>query len=97
LKIWTGAADKSYGVQVAKLAGLPPAAVSRAREVLNKLEADHDGQKDSLGALPLFTASPPPAKVKPSEIELALRALNADDLSPRAALDLIYELKAKLN
>jgi len=50
-----------------------------------------------LGALPLFTASPPPAKVKPSEIELALRALNADDLSPRAALDLIYELKAKLN
>jgi len=48
-----GAADKSYGVQVAKLAGLPPAAVARAREVLNKLEADHDGQKDSLGALPL--------------------------------------------
>ena len=91
-----GAADKSYGVQVAKLAGLPPAAVARARDVLNKLEADHDGQKDSLGALPLFTAAPPPAKIKPSEIEAALKGLNADDLSPRAALDLIYELKAKL-
>jgi len=92
-----GAADKSYGVQVAKLAGLPPAAVVRAREVLNKLEADHDGQKDSLGALPLFTSAPPPAKVKPSEVEAALKALDANELSPRAALDLIYDLKAKLN
>jgi DNA mismatch repair protein MutS len=91
-----GAADKSYGVQVAKLAGLPPAAVARAREVLGKLEADHDGQKDSLGALPLFTAAPAPARIKPSEIEAALKALTIDDLSPRAALDLIYELKAKL-
>ena len=92
-----GAADKSYGVQVAKLAGLPPAAVARAREVLNKLEADHDGQKDSLGALPLFTSAPPPAKTKPSEIEEALKGLDANNLSPRAALDLIYDLKAKLN
>jgi len=91
-----GAADKSYGVQVAKLAGLPPAAVARAREVLNRLETDHDGQKDSLGALPLFTAAMPQAELKPSEIEIALKRLNADELSPRAALDLIYDLKAKL-
>jgi len=91
-----GAADKSYGVQVAKLAGLPSAAVARAREVLNRLEADHDSQKDSLGALPLFTAVPARAEIKPSEIEIALKNLNADDLSPRAALDLIYDLKAKL-
>jgi len=73
-----GAADKSYGVQVAKLAGLPPAAVARAREVLNKLEADHDGQKDSLGALPLS----------------ALKALDVNDLSPRAALELIFRINA---
>jgi len=91
-----GAADKSYGVQVAKLAGLPPAAVARAREVLNRLETDHDGQKDSLGALPLFTAAMPQAELKSSEIEIALKRLNADELSPRAALDLIYDLKAKL-
>lgn len=91
-----GAADKSYGVQVAKLAGLPPAAIARAREVLNKLEADHDGQKDSLGALPLFTSAPPPIKAKPSEIEEALRALDANNLSPRAALDLVFDLKEKL-
>ncbi len=92
-----GAADKSYGVQVAKLAGLPPAAVARARAVLTKLEADHDGQKDSLGGLPLFTASAPVPVAKPSETEAALRALNIDELSPRAALDLIYDLKAKLD
>jgi len=91
-----GAADKSYGVQVAKLAGLPVAAVTRAREVLDKLEADHDGQKDSLGALPLFTAAPAPVKHKPSEIEAALKNLAVDDLSPRAALELLYDLKAKL-
>ena len=92
-----GAADKSYGVQVAKLAGLPPAAVARARAVLTKLEADHDGQKDSLGALPLFTAAALAPKAKPSQIEAALRALNVDTLSPRAALDLIYDLKAKID
>jgi len=91
-----GAADKSYGVQVAKLAGLPVAAVTRAREVLDKLEADHDGQKDSLGALPLFTAAPAPVKHRPSEIETALKNLTVDDLSPRAALELLYDLKAKL-
>ena len=92
-----GAADKSYGVQVAKLAGLPPAAVTRAREVLNKLEADHDGQKDSLGALPLFTSAPVAPPSKPSEIEAALKALDINELSPRAALDLIFDLKEKLN
>ena len=91
-----GAADKSYGVQVAKLAGLPAAAVKRAREVLDKLEAEHDGQKDSLGALPLFTAAPAQPEQKPSEIEAALKNLAVDELSPRAALDLLYDLKAKL-
>ena len=90
-----GAADKSYGVQVAKLAGLPPAAVERARAVLTQLEADHDGSQDRLGALPLFTAAASPAPAKPSEIDQAITALDVDELSPREALDLLYELKAK--
>jgi len=90
-----GPADKSYGVQVAKLAGLPPAAVERARAVLTQLEADHDGAQDRLGALPLFTATVAPAAVKPSETDIALSALDVDDLSPREALDLLYELKSK--
>ena len=92
-----GAADKSYGVQVAKLAGLPPAAVERARAVLERLESDHDNTPDKLGALPLFSSSPIAAKPKPSAVETALDQLDIDSLSPRAALDLLYELKTKLD
>jgi len=91
-----GAADKSYGIQVAKLAGLPQVAVNRARAVLNQLEESHDGAKDSLGALPLFSLPPPPAKAQPSKIETALKTLDIDALTPRDALDLLYDLKAKL-
>ncbi|MEP6343712.1 MAG: DNA mismatch repair protein MutS [Maricaulaceae bacterium] len=92
-----GAADKSYGVQVAKLAGLPKAAVDRARDVLTRLEADHDGTEARLGNLPLFAApSPSLAPREPSPVEHALAALDVNDLSPRAALDLLYELKSKL-
>ena len=92
-----GAADKSYGVQVAKLAGLPKAAVDRARDVLNRLEADHDSAEARLGNLPLFSApSPSKAPHQPSQVEQALAELDVNDLSPRAALDLLYELKTKL-
>lgn len=92
-----GAADKSYGVQVARLAGLPPQAVARAREVLTRLEGNHDQSQDALGGLPLFTAAPAPAPAPPSEIETAIAGVDIDDLSPRAALDLIYDLKAKID
>jgi len=91
-----GPADKSYGVQVARLAGLPPAAVARAREVLTRLEADHDSS-DTLGALPLFSSTPaPPPASAPSAVEDALRALDPDDLTPRQALDLLFDLRRKL-
>lgn len=90
-----GAADKSYGVQVAKLAGLPAAAVSRARDVLTRLEDNHDTTQDQLGGLPLFTAPQPIIKKEPSEIDKAISALDVDDLSPRAALDFLYELKSR--
>lgn len=90
-----GAADRSYGIQVAKLAGLPPVAVSRAKAVLDRLEAD--GTDLGLSDLPLFTAVPPPAEVKPSVVEAALSGVDPDTLSPRDALDLIYALKTKLD
>ncbi|MEO5336828.1 MAG: DNA mismatch repair protein MutS [Magnetospirillum sp. WYHS-4] len=97
-----GAADRSYGIHVARLAGLPKAAVDRAEEVLATLE-----QGDSSGAvarladdLPLFAAAraapPPAAPPKPSPAEEALRALNPDDLSPREALEALYRLKGLL-
>jgi DNA mismatch repair protein MutS len=89
-----GAADRSYGIQVAKLAGLPPAAVARAKSVLERLEAE--GTDIGIADLPLFTATPPAPKPQPSAVEDALKAVNPDVLSPRDALDLIYALKDKL-
>ena len=90
-----GAADRSYGIQVAKLAGLPAAAVARAKEVLNRLETE--GNTAVVGDLPLFSATPPaPAVREPSAVEQALDALDPDTLSPRDALDLLYALKKKL-
>jgi DNA mismatch repair protein MutS len=95
-----GAADRSYGVQVARLAGLPEAVVARARVVLDALER---GERQGNGAkralfedLPLFAAhpTPPPPKAHGSVVEKRLEDILPDMLSPREALDLIYELKA---
>jgi DNA mismatch repair protein MutS len=97
-----GVADRSYGIQVAKLAGLPPAVISRAGEVLHQLESRESSspQRDLAGDLPLFAAARPrsaPAAHGPSEVEERLRTISADDLSPREALALIYELKQSLS
>ncbi|MBZ6378084.1 DNA mismatch repair protein MutS [Pacificimonas aurantium] len=91
-----GAADKSYGLAVARLAGLPAHTVSRAGEVLDRLEerrAETGGIAAGLADLPLFSASAPPVADAPDALRERLDAVAADDLSPRAALDLIYELK----
>ncbi|MEQ9692801.1 DNA mismatch repair protein MutS [Shimia sp. SDUM112013] len=94
-----GAADRSYGVQVAQLAGLPPAVVNRAREVLNQLEKNEregPAQKALIDDLPLFAASPlpqPAAQKGPSEVDALLDGIHPDELSPREALQKLYELK----
>ena len=87
-----GAADRSYGVQVARLAGVPPAVVARARGVLERLE----GEKAAAGRLddlPLFAVSEPPAPPPSSAVEDALADIHPDDLSPREALEALYRLK----
>ncbi|WP_454267815.1 DNA mismatch repair protein MutS [Roseovarius sp. MBR-51] len=96
-----GAADRSYGVQVAKLAGLPAAVVARARVVLDALErGEREGggaQRALIDDLPLFAATPPPPPTptrRHSVVEKRLEDILPDSLSPREALDLIYELKA---
>jgi DNA mismatch repair protein MutS len=102
-EVLPGSADRSYGIQVAKLAGLPPAVIARAKSVLAKLEAQDRGQtaKALADDLPLF-AVPSRAAVEaapPSEAELlveAVKALHPDEMSPRDALDALYALKAKL-
>jgi DNA mismatch repair protein MutS len=89
-----GAADRSYGIAVAKLAGLPPAVVARAKSVLAKLEAGRDatgGIAAGLDDLPLFAAAEPQAAADP--IASALEAIDPDSLSPREALEALYALK----
>ncbi|MGJ8597743.1 DNA mismatch repair protein MutS [Sulfitobacter sp.] len=94
-----GAADRSYGVQVAQLAGLPPAVIARARVVLEALEkGEREGgatQKTLIDDLPLFamTATPPPAPAKSSALDSMMDEIMPDELTPREALDLIYKLK----
>ncbi|MSU90663.1 DNA mismatch repair protein MutS [Rhodobacteraceae bacterium 2CG4] len=98
-EVTDGAADRSYGVQVARLAGLPEAVIARARTVLDALEEGDRGQGGKARALvddlPLFSAAPPPpAASKPSPVLDRLADVLPDSLSPRQALELIYELKA---
>ncbi|MFZ1480129.1 MAG: DNA mismatch repair protein MutS [Paracoccaceae bacterium] len=95
-----GAADRSYGVQVARLAGLPQTVVDRAKMVLEALEkGDRDGGKQAalIDDLPLFRAVPsPPAKAQRSVVEDRIKDISPDELSPIEALRLIYDLKSLL-
>jgi DNA mismatch repair protein MutS len=104
-KVKAGAAEASYGIQVAKLAGLPKQVIDRAREVLTQLEKTdrrRGGGAVSLDELPLFAAArprgqtidPTPIPIKPSALEAALATINPDDLTPKSALDALYRLKA---
>jgi DNA mismatch repair protein MutS len=91
-----GPADRSYGIAVAKLAGLPPQVVARAKAVLDKLEkgrAETGGLAAGLGDLPLFSAALDAAEAKVDALREKLTDLDIDALSPRQALDLLYELK----
>ena len=110
-----GTADRSYGIHVAKLAGLPIAAVKRAEQVLNSLENDNKFKevKDLAADLPLFAnlASPPAGEARtvqssignssgegyqPNPAIEALENITPDNLTPREALEKLYELKSLL-
>jgi DNA mismatch repair protein MutS len=92
-----GVADRSYGIHVAKLAGLPQAVVGRAQDVLKALEDGREGHKPlaRIDDLPLFSALAP-AKKDVSAVEEALRAVDPDALTPKQALEVLYELRTKL-
>ncbi len=88
-----GAADRSYGVQVARLAGVPAPVVSRAREVLERLEGQ-EAPPARLEDLPLFAVGVQEVPVTgPSPVEALLQEIEPDDLTPREALEALYRLK----
>jgi DNA mismatch repair protein MutS len=106
-----GPASRSYGLAVAQLAGVPRETIAAAREYLSALEkgthgAAHDNAPAGRGRgknpstpqaqLPLEPPAPPPPDPRLLELEAAVRSVNADDLTPRAALDLVYKLRSLL-
>jgi DNA mismatch repair protein MutS len=103
-----GPANRSYGLAVAKLAGVPATVIARARDYLAQLEATRDGgalhpvggNAHGQGELPLFGAgasgaAAPPSIAAPGELELKLAQIEPDALTPRQALALMYELKGR--
>ena len=99
-EVVAGAADRSYGIQVAKLAGLPASVIERAKVVLAKLEQEDRAAPKGFEDLPLFAANyqPPAAPAEPAHerVIAAIAAINPDELSPREAMEALYQLKAKL-
>jgi DNA mismatch repair protein MutS len=101
-EVIAGAAEGSYGIQVAKLAGLPPSVIERAKLVLAQLEAqDRTAPAHRLiDDLPLFAAtraaSAPPRDAALDALVEALGALSPDEMSPRQALEALYKLKAQV-
>lgn len=94
-----GAADRSYGIHVARLAGLPPSVIDRSEQILARLEHEKAGEMPSLGEdLPLFAARPA-SVVSQGEVQNKIteevKNLDVDEMSPREALDYLYSLRAR--
>lgn len=98
-EVGPGAADRSYGIQVARLAGLPDPVIARAKQVLDILEQRSVGTASSkdkasvLDDLPLFAHQPAPAPKSKDPIHEALDAVRPDDMTPKQAIETLYELK----
>jgi DNA mismatch repair protein MutS len=89
-QIEPGPASRSYGVQVARLAGMPAPLIRQARAALEALESNSSAQQAQVD---LFAAPPAAPTVEPSTLDRAVDALEPDTLSPREALDALYRLK----
>jgi DNA mismatch repair protein MutS len=101
-EVVAGAADRSYGIQVAQLAGLPPSVIERAKVVLAQIEAEERASpaRRLIDDLPLFAAAraaaPSQEGAALADLITAIEALHPDEMSPRDALEALYALKAKL-
>jgi DNA mismatch repair protein MutS len=90
-QIEPGPASRSYGVQVARLAGMPAPLIRQARAALEALEASSSAQQAQVD---LFAPPPAAPAAEPSPVETALRTLDPDALTPKQALDALYQLRA---
>jgi DNA mismatch repair protein MutS len=90
-----GPANRSYGLQVAQLAGVPREVIVKAREYLTLLESERDGRRAERAQteLPLF-APPPQRDTRADALIAVLESLNPDELSPKAALETLYRLRS---
>ncbi len=91
-----GTADRSYGIHVAKLAGLPQQVIARAADILHQLEQQQVGAKHLSASLPLFAHASAPIAVsdpKPAAIQAEIEALSPDTMTPREAMEFLYKLK----
>lgn len=96
-EVQDGPASQSYGLQVAQLAGVPPHVIAQARQKLVQLEQDtHQSAQETHAVSEQPMQSDLFAMPQPSAVEESLKTLDVDDLSPRQALDMLYQLKAKL-
>ncbi len=102
-EVIAGAADRSYGIQVAKLAGLPSSVIERAKVVLAQIEAEDrvSPARALIDDLPLFAATRAArhgaaARSALDAVIEALKALHPDEMSPRDALEALYALKERL-
>jgi DNA mismatch repair protein MutS len=99
-EVVAGSADRSYGIQVAKLAGLPASVIERAKLVLAKLEQEDRAAPKGFEDLPLFAAPYKPSQDRHDDalnlVLAAIAALNPDEMSPREAMEALYALKQKL-
>jgi DNA mismatch repair protein MutS len=101
-----GPANRSYGLQVAQLAGVPREVITQARHYLEALESQRDqhdaasaGRRSAQRELPLFAAAPPAPKSAapaPDALRTAVEAIDPDELSPKAALEALYRLRKLL-
>ena len=96
-EVANGVADRSYGIHVAQMAGLPKSVIARAEQVLQKLEKSEVRKTgNAVDDLPLFQSTVLIAPQANSELENLLRELSPDELTPKQALDLVYRLRSIL-
>ena len=92
-EVGSGSADRSYGIHVAKLAGIPAPVLARSAEILHQLESQQAAKGYVAAALPLFAYTPPAANPQHEALAKAVEAIHPDEFSPKEALEMLYKIK----